>query len=79
LEESKCLFLRARDPPKFVIEDLVCKMFKCEINSTEGIEWIRIANRNLADFHNKLNDGIEGLVKSFKARLVIFNYLENLY
>ena len=70
LEELKCLFLRARNPPKCAIEDLVWKIFNCDINSAEGIEWLRIANRNFGDFRNKLIDNIERLIESFKARLV---------
>jgi hypothetical protein len=40
LEELKCLFLRARDPPKSMFEELICEVFKCELNLNEGIEWL---------------------------------------
>ena len=41
----------------------------CDLNSTEGIEWLRVANRNFGDFRNKFVDSIELLVKSFKEKL----------
>ena len=52
-------------------------MINCEINSAEGVEWLRIANRNFGDFRNKLVDGVEGLVKSFKEKLsrLVYIYL----
>ena len=80
LEELKCLFLRLRNPQKRILEELVHKMINCEINSAEGVEWLRIANRNFGDFRNKLVDGVEGLVKSFKEKLsqVIFIYSNDL-
>ena len=55
-------------------------MINCEINSAEGVEWLRIANRNFGDFRNKLVDGVEGLVKSFKEKLsrFIFIYSDDL-
>ena len=55
-------------------------MINCEINSAEGVEWLRIANRNFGDFRNKLVDSVEGLVKSFKEKLsrFIFIYSDDL-
>ncbi|GES74616.1 hypothetical protein GLOIN_2v1840368 [Rhizophagus clarus] len=32
----------------------------------DGIEWLRIGNRHFGDFRNKLLDGIESLIESFK-------------
>lgn len=69
LEELKCLFLRVRDPPKSALEELVRKIVKCDLNSADGIEWLRLANRNFGDFRNKFIDGIERLINSFKERL----------
>ncbi|GES93354.1 hypothetical protein GLOIN_2v1886077 [Rhizophagus clarus] len=66
LEELKCLFLRIRDPHKSAIEDLVRQVIKCDLNSVDGIEWLRIGNRHFGDFRNKLLDGIESLIESFK-------------
>ena len=39
LEELKCLFLRARDPPKIVFDELILENFNCKLNSDEAIEW----------------------------------------
>ncbi|CAG8731356.1 20604_t:CDS:2 [Rhizophagus irregularis] len=54
LEELKCLFLRVRNPQKRVLEELIRKVIKCELNSAEGIEWLHTANRHFGDFRNKL-------------------------
>jgi len=48
---------------------------KCELNSAEGLEWLKIGNRNFGDFQNKLLDGIERLANSIKehrTRLLSF-------
>ena len=50
LEELKCLFLRSRDPEKSAFEDLVREIFRCDLNSAEGIDWLRAASRNFGDF-----------------------------
>ncbi|CAG8527371.1 33478_t:CDS:2, partial [Racocetra persica] len=42
------------NPKKSVFEELVQKVFKCELNSTKGIEWLHTANRYFGDFRNKL-------------------------
>uniref|UniRef100_U9UQY9 Uncharacterized protein n=2 Tax=Rhizophagus irregularis TaxID=588596 RepID=U9UQY9_RHIID len=78
LEELKCLFLRVRNPPKRALEELVQQIIKCDLNSAEGLEWLRIANRQFGDFRNKFLDGIEKLVDSLKekrkGKAVIINY-----
>ncbi|PKC00982.1 hypothetical protein RhiirA5_382069 [Rhizophagus irregularis] len=66
LEELKCLFLRIRIPKKCVYEDLVRQIFNCDLNSTEGIDWLRTANRQFGDFRNKFLDSIEDLINDFK-------------
>ncbi|RIB21586.1 hypothetical protein C2G38_2299389 [Gigaspora rosea] len=66
LEELKCFFLRVRSPKKGTFEELVQKIFKCELNSAEGIEWLHIATRNFGDFWNKLVNGVMDLIKVFK-------------
>lgn len=68
LEELKCLFLRVRNPPKRALEELVQQIIKCDLNSAEGLEWLRIANRQFGDFRNKFLDGIEKLVDSLKEK-----------
>jgi hypothetical protein len=66
LEELKCLFLRTQNPPKHAFEELVRQIMKCELNSAEGLEWLKIGNRHFGDFRNKFLDGIERLVNSIK-------------
>ncbi|CAG8711494.1 3381_t:CDS:2, partial [Cetraspora pellucida] len=66
LEELKCLFLRVRNPQKSVFEELVLKVFKCELNSAEGIEWLHTAIRHFGDFRNKLVNNVMDLVDDFK-------------
>ncbi|CAB4446952.1 unnamed protein product, partial [Rhizophagus irregularis] len=68
LEELKCLFLRVRNPPKRALEELVQQIIKCDLNSAEGLEWLRIGNRQFGDFRNKFLDGIEKLVDSLKEK-----------
>jgi hypothetical protein len=68
LEELKCLFLRVRHPPKGAIQDLVRQIFKYDLNSAEGIECVRIANKNFGDSRNKLVNGIMELIKLFKEQ-----------
>ncbi|RIA96163.1 hypothetical protein C1645_815735 [Glomus cerebriforme] len=34
------------NPQKVMLEELIWKVIKCELNSAEGIEWIHTANRN---------------------------------
>ncbi|CAG8841951.1 34529_t:CDS:2, partial [Gigaspora margarita] len=67
LEELKCLFLRVRNPHKNAIEELVRQIIKCDLNSADGIEWLRVGNRHFGDFRNKLLDGTENLIELFKA------------
>ena len=55
---------------------------KCELNSAEGLEWLKIGNRNFGDFQNKLLDGIERLANSIKehrTRLLSFLTLTFVY
>ena len=66
LEELKCLFLRVQNPKKNAFEDLVRQIFKCDLNSAEGIDWLRAANRNFGDFRNKFLDSVEEIIKIFK-------------
>jgi hypothetical protein len=68
LEELKCLFLRVRNPPKHALEELIRQTIKCNLNSVEGLEWLRIGLRQFGDFRNKFLDGIERLVNSFKEK-----------
>ena len=70
LEELKCLFLRVRNPKKSTFEDLVRQIFNCDLNSAEGIDLLRIANRQFGDFRNKFLDSIEDLINEFKAKRV---------
>jgi hypothetical protein len=72
LEELKCLFLRARNPPKRAFEELIRKIIKCDLNSAEGIEWLQTANRHFGDFRNKFVNSIEDLVKNFKEARTMF-------
>ncbi|CAG8841194.1 13857_t:CDS:2, partial [Gigaspora margarita] len=66
LEKLKCLFLYAQNPQRSVFEKLVQKIFKCELNSAEGIEWLQTANRYFGDFQNKLVNNVEDLINEFK-------------
>ena len=78
----KCLFLRFRDPEKSAFEDLVQEIFKCKLNSTEGIDWLRAANRNFGDFRNKFLDSIDEIIDTIKverAKYVIFLFLTLLF
>ena len=70
LEEIKCLFLRVREPDKTVFEILVQQIFNYELNSAEGIEWLRSANRNFGDFRNKFLDSIDELIDGFKEKMI---------
>ncbi|PKY60621.1 hypothetical protein RhiirA4_484524 [Rhizophagus irregularis] len=66
---TKCFFLRVRNPPKHVLEELIRQIIKCNLNSVEGLEWLsRIGFRQFGDFRNKFLDGIEKLVNSFKEK-----------
>ena len=78
LEELKCLFLRAWDPPKSAFEELIRDVFRCELNSAEGIGWLHVAIKHFGDFRNKLVNGIEDLVVKFKEKrtsLVLYIYI----
>jgi len=78
LEELKCLFLRVRSPPKHALEGLIRQIIKCDLNSAEGLEWLRIGNRQFGDFRNKFLNGIERSVNSFKEKrneLLFFFFL----
>ena len=66
LKELECLFLRVRDPDKTLFEDLVRQIFNCDLNSAEGINWLRSAHRNFNDFRNKFFDNIDELIDEFK-------------
>ncbi|CAB4435209.1 unnamed protein product [Rhizophagus irregularis] len=68
LEELKCLFLRVRNPPKHALEELIRQIIKCNLNSVEGLEWLRIGLRQFGDFRNKFLDGIERLANLFKEK-----------
>lgn len=68
LKELKCLFLRVRNPKKSVFEDLVQQIFNCDLNSSEGIDWLRAANRNFSDFRNKFLDSVEEAIEIFKEK-----------
>ncbi|POG70962.1 hypothetical protein GLOIN_2v1775382 [Rhizophagus irregularis DAOM 181602=DAOM 197198] len=73
LKELKCLFLRVRNPKKSVFEDLVQQIFNCDLNSSEGIDWLRAANRNFSDFRNKFLDSVEEAIEIFKEKRALEN------
>jgi hypothetical protein len=70
LEELKCLFLRVRNPKKNAFEDLVRQIFNCDLNSADGVDWLRTSNRQFGDFRNKFLDSIEDLINEFKANKI---------
>ncbi|KAF0473027.1 hypothetical protein F8M41_024913 [Gigaspora margarita] len=71
LEELKYLFLRVRNPRKGAFEELVLKIFRCELNSTEGVEYFHIANRHFGDFRNSLVNNVMDLIQIFYYRSII--------
>ena len=55
---------------------MIRQIFKCELNSADGIEWLRMANKQFGDFRNKLVNGIENLANDFKEnRALLVSYL----
>ncbi|CAG8756731.1 12720_t:CDS:2, partial [Dentiscutata erythropus] len=66
LEELKYLFLHVRNSRKGIFEELVLKIFSCELNSTEGVEYLHIANRHFDNFINSLVNNIIDLISDFK-------------
>ena len=75
LEELKCLFLSVRNPNKSVLEELVRKIVKCELNSAEGIEWLQTAKSSFGDFRNKLVNGrVSRLVQCNDIKNAIKNF-----
>uniref|UniRef100_U9UYC0 Uncharacterized protein n=1 Tax=Rhizophagus irregularis (strain DAOM 181602 / DAOM 197198 / MUCL 43194) TaxID=747089 RepID=U9UYC0_RHIID len=53
---------------KSVFKDLVQQIFNCDLNSSEGIDWLRAANRNFSDFRNKFLDSVEEAIEIFKEK-----------
>ena len=70
LEELKCLFLRVRNPNKSAFEDLVRQVFNYDLNSTEGINWLCVTNRNFGDSRNKFLDIVMEVIDEFKEKRV---------
>ncbi|RIA78827.1 hypothetical protein C1645_842250 [Glomus cerebriforme] len=68
LKELKYLFLQVQNSEKSVFEDLVQQIFGCDLNSAEGIDWLRTANRNFSNFHNKFLDNVEEIVNILKEK-----------
>ncbi|PKC56099.1 hypothetical protein RhiirA1_474510 [Rhizophagus irregularis] len=44
------------------------QIFNCDLNSSEGIDWLRVANRNFSDFRNKFLDSVEEAIEIFKEK-----------
>ncbi|CAB4435775.1 unnamed protein product [Rhizophagus irregularis] len=59
---------QSQDDKVSAIQDLVRQIFKYDLNSAEGIECVRIANKNFGDSRNKLVNGIMELIKLFKEQ-----------
>ena len=68
LEELKCLFLRVRNPKNGVFEALVRKIFNCDLNSTEGTNWLQAAKKNFNDSRNKFLSAVEQKIDNFKEK-----------
>jgi len=63
----KCLFLRSRDPPRAVFEQLIKNIFGLEPYKKEANNLIQDANKRFADFRNKYNDVILSYVNKLRA------------
>jgi hypothetical protein len=46
----------------------VRQIFNCEINSNEGINWLKSASKNFNDSRNKFLDNIQEEVEEFKTK-----------
>jgi hypothetical protein len=65
-ESVKCLFLKARNPPGEVFDDMIIKIFKIKIYTNEAKSYLERTRKFLTDFRNKFNQNILNTVKEFK-------------
>ncbi|GES92054.1 hypothetical protein GLOIN_2v1876551 [Rhizophagus clarus] len=65
-ESIKCLFLRTRNPREETFDELIKKIFKVQIYSTEGKNFLEKTHRAFADYRNKLNQNIEHEINEYK-------------
>ncbi len=54
-KNTKCLFLRTRDLPNTVIDDLIKKFFITDIYSDDVKKMIKKAKNTFSDYRNKYN------------------------
>ncbi|CAB4445991.1 unnamed protein product [Rhizophagus irregularis] len=65
-ESVKCLFLRVRNPSSEALDDLVVKIFRFKIYTSEAKGYLDKTRKSLTDFRNKFNQNILNLVREYK-------------
>ncbi len=67
-EESKCLFLRIRDPSPFVLDDFILDVFGYKPCDEGAKVALQALHTKLGDFRNKFNKILRELVELKKSR-----------
>jgi hypothetical protein len=68
-ESVKCLFLRFRDPPSTILDEVISKIFNVKIYSDVAKKYLEKTRRTFSDFRNKFNQNVlEGVDEYKKIR-----------
>ena len=66
LMELKCLFLRSRNPPTSVLQQIIENIWpKYVVNSTESSAYLSKAHKSFDSFRNELNKNVTSLARQF--------------
>ncbi|CAB4373269.1 unnamed protein product [Rhizophagus irregularis] len=65
-ESVKCLFLRVRNPSSEALDNLVVKIFRFKIYTSEARGYLNKTHKSLTYFRNKFNQNILNLVREYK-------------
>ena len=65
-ETTKCLFLRTRNPPSTVFDELIKKACMVNINSEQGTNLLARTKGTFGDYRNKYNNAIVKFVNDYK-------------
>ena len=65
-ESIKCLFLRFRNPPSQILDEIIAKIFNVKVYANVAKRYLEKTRKSFTDFRNKFNQNILESVEEYK-------------
>lgn len=65
-ESIKCLFLRFRNPPSQILDEMIAKIFNVKVYANVAKRYLEKTRKSFTDFRNKFNQNILESVEEYK-------------